>query len=354
MSEEYASFEGKVNLDLHEKWDTAEEAEKGGVKTFTPSPDGGLIFDSGKSDYVVTVERVLGVDGWEKTTEDEGDKTHRQLMTLIILKIVVTRKNANCRVRSVTATLSFENQKTGPKANPVIEAWAPFREIKLTGATTSQITQTDQTSGKGGVASHGANVSAERSRTTEIAFERTYYDMAYATPRMNRESNQRGGVMWYMERNEVQRSNPPPETYAAVLFSRDANAPYVVNFDIDVRGGTTYDASNKLKRMFGLGPGYTRPFLVKPSPGKPMVRGGEGRDFLLAVDGERLGSLRDKDDSTGLNIMRRSGKPLAAQEGMWQGVGPEAEDKSKKAEGGGDDFEEEGDEAAEEDDAWGG
>jgi hypothetical protein len=362
MSEEYASFDGEVSLDLYQKWDTREEAQKGGLKTFKVTGDGSLIYDSDKSDYVVTVERVLGVDGWEKTTEhDEGAKT---LMTLIILKIVVTRKKPDCRVRYVTATLSFENQKNGPKANPVVEAWAPFHSMELTNPMEEKVKKTDEFSGQAGLAYNGVDAHVRGSRKNEIAFKRTYYDTAFASARMNPDSGQRGGVMWHMEKSKIQIDSVPPETYAAVLFTRESDAEYVVRFDIDVGGGTMFDLRTKAKRAFGLGPGHTKPFLVQPSP-YPKVRG-EGRDFLPAVKKENLGGLRSADNSTELTIVRKSGERLSAQEEPLvkekkeqQGAGQAA--KESKTEGG-EDREAKDDSFAEDDaeedesgevDAWG-
>ncbi|KIW34369.1 uncharacterized protein PV07_01148 [Cladophialophora immunda] len=327
--EEYADLDNEQQLDLYEYWDTEEQAKKGGVKTFEVKEEGGLIFDSGKSDYAVTVERVLGVDGSGEAMAEDG-KTHTAQMTVLILKIVVAAK-PGCRIRSVEATLRLDNPKGGSQPNPVVQAWAPFRKLQLTNPTAAKIKQTSNTTVGAQATYQGAGFHTDHSRGYEIDFERTYYDFAYSTPCMDPTSHKRAGVTWYMEQNDLQNSSVLLETFAAILFTRASDGPYLVRFDIDVRGGTLYDFSNKLKRAFGLGPGHTKPFLVHPSP-NPKVRGGEGNDFLLGIQNlkDDLGKLRAEHDSTGLKIVRKSGQGGSAEEEPTQ---PGSDNAENEAEG---------------------
>ncbi|KAJ3577479.1 hypothetical protein NPX13_g3086 [Xylaria arbuscula] len=299
---EYATFDDVVTFDLFEKWDIDEQSRKGGLKTYEAEPDSGLIYNHEKSGYLVTVERVLAVDGYEK--KPTGDDNDGQKMTLCILKIVVMCHKPDDRIRSVAATLSVKNSKTGPKANPTLEAWAPFRRLQLTAPQKVASKQTDRKAASLGASLYGAEAHAELSREKEIAFEHIYYDTALASAIMDPGTKQRCGVQWYMAQSKMQTTGVPPELFAAVLFTRDTDDEYVMGFDIDIHGGTSYDFRNKMKRVFGLKPGHTKPFLVTPSR-HPAVRGGEGRDFLRGVVSDSLGNLRAKDDSTGLEIVRR-------------------------------------------------
>ncbi|KAI0970417.1 hypothetical protein F4678DRAFT_436760 [Xylaria arbuscula] len=300
---EYVTFDSVVAFDLFEKWDTDEQARKGGLKTYKAEPNSGLIYDSQKSGYLATVERVLAVDGFETRATD--DNNERQRMTLCILKIVVMCHEPDKRIGSVAATLSVKNSKTDSKANPILEAWAPFRRLQLTEPHKIASKQTDRKVANVGASFYGAEVHAELSREKEIAFERTYYDIALASVIMDPGTKQRCGVKWYMAQSKLQTKGVPPEIFAAVLFTRDTDDEYLMSFNIDIRGGTSYDFRNKVKRMFGIKPGHTKPFMVTPST-HPAVRGGEGRDFLHGVISEGLGELRAKDDSTGLSIVRRT------------------------------------------------
>ncbi|RWA06779.1 hypothetical protein EKO27_g8323 [Xylaria grammica] len=318
-NQEYATFNEAITFDLFEKWDTDEQARKGSVKTYRADPNSGLIYDSRKSDYFVTVERVLAVDGHENTLGDNSREGQR--MSLVILKIVVACHKPEFRVRAVAATLTLKNSKTGPKVNPILEAWAPFRRLQLTDPQRMIHRQMDKKKASVGASFYGTEARAELIHEKEIAFEQIYYDTASAAPVMDHHTKQRAGVTWYMEQSRIQTKGVPPELFAAVLFTRETDDDYFMGFDIDVYGGTTYDFRNKVKRIFGLKPGHTKPFLVKPSR-DPVVRGGEGRDFLRSVRSDNLGSLRATDDSTGLNIARRV-EAAAAEGGEDTGGEPE-------------------------------
>ncbi|KAI1749861.1 hypothetical protein F4782DRAFT_284746 [Xylaria castorea] len=319
-NQEYANFDEVSVYSLYEKWDTEEQARKGGVKTYVADSKSGLVYDSGKSDYSVTVERVLGVDGQEKMSTDDSSGTHR--MSLLILKIVVTARKPECRVRAVAATLSLKDPKTDSKANPILEAWAPFRRLQLTNPQTVVFKKTEKKLANFGANFYGAEAHTELRREKEIAFEHVYYDTAFASPVMNHDTRQRGGITWYMEQSKIQTKGVPPELFVAVLFTRDTDDDYLMGFDIDVYGDTAYDFRKKLKRVFGLKPGHTKPFLVRPSR-SPAIRGGEGRDFLRSVRSNNLGELRAKDDSTGLSIFRKAEPAVDA--GYKGSTGGEAE-----------------------------
>ncbi|KAI0099043.1 hypothetical protein GGR51DRAFT_536567 [Nemania sp. FL0031] len=139
MDLEYEDFNSQepLRLDLYRKFDSAEEARKGGVKSYKTSGDASVFFDSRKSDYYTTVERVLGLDGWETLTTPDGPL--KQRMSLLILKVVVSCTLYGGRVRTIKATLSFDNQKSGGKAEPFVEGWAPFRKLEQANPTRAEI-----------------------------------------------------------------------------------------------------------------------------------------------------------------------------------------------------------------------
>jgi hypothetical protein len=304
MDENYGDFNSTTPalLELHEKFSRAEDAKRGGVKSYTVGGDGSVYYDSGKSNYYTTVERVLGVDGWESASED--GKTTIQRMTLLILKIVVGCTADDGRVRSIKATLELENQKGGGRTEPTIEAWAPFRKLEITNRTKATHRKSTSTAVTAGFEAYGGSLQLQRSVMSEIAFDRTYFDKAFAAPVMN--GSKRSGVFWYMKQNDLENHGVQPETFVAMLFKRETDDPYIIKFDIDVRGDTLYNLGKNISKGFGLGPGRTKPFREQPST-KIRVRG-EGYDFLPAVEKlvNGLGKLRAKDYFTGLTILRRS------------------------------------------------
>ncbi|KAI1123781.1 hypothetical protein F5Y10DRAFT_251173 [Nemania abortiva] len=302
MDVDYEDFDSQepILLDLYQKFDPAEAARKGGVKSYETSGDASVVYDSRKSDYYTTVERVLGLDGWETLPTPEGST--KQRMTLLILKVVVNCTSYGGRVRFVKATLSLDNQKSGGKTEPFVEAWAPFRKLELTNPTRADIHQGKNKSAKAGFSAYGFTAQGEGKLTHEISFERNYYDRAFATVVMD--GNRRAGVSWYMEQNNLEIGGVQPETFLAVLFKRETDDPYIINFDIDVGGGTLHEAGKRVSKLFGLNPGRTKPFLVRPSTNIQLR--GEGRDFLPAVEtlANNLERLRATDCTTGLTILQ--------------------------------------------------
>ncbi|KAM0294458.1 hypothetical protein ACHAPM_011197 [Fusarium culmorum] len=302
MDENYMdlSSASSVLLELRGKSSSAEEARKGALRSYTPDGDGSVYYDSGRSNYYTTVERVLSVDGWESS--DDG-KAGMQRMTLLILKIVVGCTADDGRVRSIKVTLKLDNQEGGGKAGPTIEAWAPFRKLETTNSTKALHKETTVTAAKAGAEAYGGSAQLERTVTSEITFDRTYFDKAFACPVMS--GSRRSGIFWYMKQNDLENHGVQPETFVAILFKRETDDSYVIKFDIEVRGGTLYNLGKNIEKAFGLGPGHTKPFLEKPS--KDIRVRGEGHDFLPAVENivNNLGKLRARDSYTGLTIFRR-------------------------------------------------
>lgn len=354
---EFADFDDgeRLPLRLYEELDPGQE----GLKTYPAKVDAPLMYDTGHgSDYSIMVERLLSVDGWETTSGD--GKTRTQPMTLIVFKLAVKCTSLNGRVKSIKATVEFENQKTGRQADPEVEAWAPFRELQPTNPTLVNIKRTDNKDTHAGTATQAdpeveagtlfhkleltnpvepwtpfhtlqptnpTLVDVKRTddkdaragpakesitgsggwkRDSEISFERRYWDRAYAYAEMDNTTGKRGGVTWVMEQSEMQNNGVLPEIFTAVLLKREsAEAPYVVNFRIRVQGGSVYGFTNQIKRVFNLGPVSTKPFLVRPAT-EAKVRY-EGNLFLGCVNADNLGSLRAKDSVTGLTIVSGAG-----------------------------------------------
>ncbi|KAI1119695.1 hypothetical protein F5Y10DRAFT_273844 [Nemania abortiva] len=249
-------------------------ADCGAAKSFKTLDDGGLLYyKDDYSGFTTSVERVLCIDGLEIDTQ-------KQAMTLLVLKIVVA-SNTEEKVSSVVATLNPTDQKKGEKANPDVVAWAPFK-----GMTRSNETQPSVKVGTG--------------YEYEVAWTQTYFDEGHAYPTMSPTTGRRSGVRWVFKANPIQVMGVPPEMFVGILFKRETSAPYLVNFDIRVKGGKTHNLIEGVAKTMGLGPGRSKPLLVSPSS-KPVTRY-EGEYMLPQVDGKNLGKQRAEGDPTNLTL----------------------------------------------------
>ncbi|KAL8743052.1 MAG: hypothetical protein Q9190_004553 [Brigantiaea leucoxantha] len=278
--------------------------QAGSVKTtYEVKKDGPAIFDKKKSGHTMTVERLLWVDGWKKTTM-EGDKLeHDQEMTLVVLKVVLASHDPNSRFGYATITLSFEdsNGKETQGANePQVEAWAPFHTQQRWNPRLAHYKKTDKADGNVKIGYSGSDASVGRSSQLEISWDRAAFDQGRSNARISDITRRRNGVTWNLEQNQLEKAGVSQELWVAVLLSRWTTEPYLVKFEIDARIGTIEDFRNKTKNFFGCPPDRTKPFLVTPR--KNPVCNFEGRDIMKSIDLDNLGKLQERPDSTKLDM----------------------------------------------------
>ncbi|KAK0640568.1 hypothetical protein B0T16DRAFT_418123 [Cercophora newfieldiana] len=277
--------------------------------------DGTAIFADRTSDYSVSVDRLLWIDGYEKT--EKGNSKPRREMTLVVLKMVLASLNPAAKFRHATATLKLKDSEPHGRKGPRLEAWAPFREKVKENAVTGTHAQTDKTEGGVKAGYEGAEVSGTAGREKSISWEQVYCEEGSSNEEIRK--GKRVGVTWFMKQNELTQEGVKQEVWVSALFSRASSDPYLVKFNIYAYVGTAQEYTAKTKRFFGLGDGQTKAFLV--TPGKtPNICNAEGHDMMRTIDPNNLGKLRDPELSTGLIIrwgpapVPQAPNPMAAKQ----------------------------------------
>ncbi|KAL6697341.1 hypothetical protein J3F84DRAFT_368678 [Trichoderma pleuroticola] len=298
----YSNPESSLRFDLYQNYSHEATVQSGSVKSSYKVKEGGTaLYDSKRSGYTVTVNRLLWLDGWESSTGEGEAMIHGAEMTLVVLKIVLASNDPNRKVAYMSASLALEDsegQTSGWKNEPLVEAWAPFGAVKRSNATTAQHTKSIKTEASVQLGYSSINASIGSSSEAEISWEQTSFDEERAHGITNSKSGKQNGVMWILEQNQLQNAGVAPELCVAVLFSRSSQKPYLVRFGIDARVGTLDDFKNKTRQFFGLPSDRTQPFLVTPFMNE--VCSSEGKEMKKCIDVNNLGKLRGQDQALNL------------------------------------------------------
>ena len=293
-----------IEFDLYENNSHDATLRQGELKSYAVKEDGSAIFAKKKSDYSVTVERLLWVDGWEETITRQGkDTIRKQEMTLVVLKLVLASKDRDNKIRQVTASLAFEDgnpKETNGMNEPQAEAWAPFHKPERWHESVAQRKRTTKTEFSAKAEYSGSGSSATYSKEGEISWNQTAFDEGLANPEISSLTGRRNGVTWDLTQNNLESQGVSREFWAAVLFSRRSRDAYLVRFKIDIYAGTLEEFKDKTKRFFGLKPEQTKAFLV--TPWKKSVRNFEGEDIFKSIDVNNLGKLRKQGDRSCLDV----------------------------------------------------
>ncbi|UKZ60115.1 uncharacterized protein TrAtP1_001401 [Trichoderma atroviride] len=256
----------RLEIDLYRNWNHEATALSGSFKSYGVKDDGSAIFDSKRSGYSVTADRLLWVDGWEKTTFKDAKPIRHQEMTLVVLRIDLASHDPKRKFGSANITLEFEGgdgNTSDPKDVPQVQAWAPFNTTERYNASKASHTKSTKTEVAVQAGHSNAELSGSRSSEYEISWDRTMFDQGSSIPVMG-QLGRRNGVTWILAQNELQNAGVQPTFYIAVLISRQSRKPYLVKFDIEARVNTMEDFINKTKTFFGSNPGKTKPYLVTP------------------------------------------------------------------------------------------
>ncbi|KAL9120737.1 MAG: hypothetical protein Q9187_002707 [Circinaria calcarea] len=292
-----------LDFDLYYNPNHEATLQSGGLKSYGTKEGGSAIYEKKSSGYSVTVERLLWADGWEKTTA-EGEKTvHNQEMTLVVLKIVLSSHDPSRKFMYVKATLAFDDsdwEKSNGENEPRVEAWAPFHKPQRWNQSLAHHKKTDTKDGNIKLGYSGVDLSAGWSSQGEISWDRTAFDQGRSNAEISDITNNRNGVTWVLEQNQLENAGVSQELWTAVLISRPTADPYLVRFQINTRVGTIEDFKNKTKEFFGLKPDKTKPYLV--TPGKKLVCNFEGHDIFKCIDLNNLGKLQGQGDRSNLDV----------------------------------------------------
>ncbi|KAK1252955.1 hypothetical protein MKX08_004142 [Trichoderma sp. CBMAI-0020] len=292
----------RLEIDLYQNRNHEATAISGSLKSYGVKEGGSAILDNKRSGYSVTADRLLWVDGWEKTTF-EGSKTIRhQEMTLVVLRIDLASRDPKRKFGSANITLAFEGgdgNTSDPKDAPEVQAWAPFNTTERYNASKASHTKSSRTEFAGQAGYSGVELSGSWSSEHGISWDRTNFDQGSSIPVMG-QLGRRNGVTWILEQNELQNAGVQQTFYIAVLISRQSREPYLVKFDAETRVGTMEDFKNKTKAFFRSNPEKTKPYLV--TPWKQKVCNYEGVDILKCIDLDNLGKLRNRNKNSSLQL----------------------------------------------------
>lgn len=292
----------RLEIDLYQNWNHEATVMSGSFKSYGAKENGSAIFDSKRSGYSVTADRLLWLDGWEKTTFEGATPIRHQEMTLVVLRIDLASHDPKRKFGSANITLAFEGgdeTTSDPRDIPEVQAWAPFNTTERYNASKASHTKSSKTEigAQGGYS--GFELSSNRSNEHEISWDQTVFDRGSSTPVIG-QLGRRNGVTWVLEQNELQNAGVQQTFNVAVLISRQTREPYLVKFDIEAQVGTMEDFKNRTKAFFGSNPGKTKPYLV--TPWKQKVCNYEGVNMLKCIDLDNLGRLQNHQKSSSLQL----------------------------------------------------
>lgn len=228
-----------LSLDLYCIEDHPDTVRSGSLKSYKVKEGGSAVYANKKSGYAITVERLLWVDGWEKTTIADDKAVHGQEMTLVVLKVVfASNDEKNVKFARAEATIAFEDTKKGGTNEPTVLAWAPFHRAERCNASQAQYTKSDKKEGHASLGNSGIEVSGNWSREGTVSWCQMAFDQGKANAQISDISQNRNGVTWSLEQNKIENAGICQEFWAAVLLSRPTAEPYRVNFRTDARVGT--------------------------------------------------------------------------------------------------------------------
>ncbi|KAH8803055.1 hypothetical protein F5884DRAFT_888202 [Xylogone sp. PMI_703] len=313
VDEDYKDLDdisGAIQLDLFNS-----PSGEGSLKSWDVPEGTSRINKPSKSKDSIAVERLLCVDGWEKTTIDaDGKKNSEGPMSLWILKFNFKSSYMDkIQLSYFRAELHLKDKNQRRRDHPKVEAWAPWRKRELGNISQAQetVNTTTEVGLQGGY--QGSQASLKRSKTHEISFNRITFDMAESGLLWSRLDGKQIGVYWEVERNPINMRNKgvglSAEIWAAALVARPSNEPYSVEFGCMVNKGTLQDFYDQnIKTTFrqpDAPNGEVSRFSVTPRPGQFRSWGSpEGKQIERTgnIDPENLGSLRNPQLATSLKV----------------------------------------------------
>ncbi|KAI1486281.1 hypothetical protein F5X96DRAFT_655766 [Biscogniauxia mediterranea] len=261
---------------------------------------GQLVYGKDKADYGITVERLVWVDGWRETIEDNGHKKHHDDMTLVVLKVAFATKTPDSKVEFAHLELRFKSQYKNGK-DPEVVAWGPFHRLEAWNSSSAQRRTNLKGEGKLGVDYVSFGVAGE----DETAWDRIDFDCGKTDKLFNltRDVPVQNGVRWKLKQNSLHNQGVTPEFRVAVLLKRPSTSDtYLVDLRLVAITGTVSALKNKVGNFLGLRDGESHYWCVTPQPGDKNNCYAEGLDIIQSVDTDNLGKLvPDPSNSQNLN-----------------------------------------------------
>ncbi|KAL6693304.1 hypothetical protein J3F84DRAFT_401184 [Trichoderma pleuroticola] len=291
----------KLSFELYENLNHEATQQSGSLKSdYEVKEQGGAIYERNKSGHIVTVERLLWVDGLEQPAVDGEKSTAKQEMTLVVLKIVLAPQDPDTKFWYMKASLTFGGTDKSSANGPQVQAWAPYKRMETWNSTVARHTKSGKKEGSLEVGHSAASATGSWSSEREVSWDRKFFNKGRFNATINQETRKRNGVTWVVDQNNLENTGIDQELWVAVLLSRPTAEPYWANFEIDARVGTVEDFKNKTRRFFGFGLGKTKPFMI--TPWVKEVCWYEGKDIKKCIDTDNLGALRSADDCSMLDM----------------------------------------------------
>jgi hypothetical protein len=249
------------------------------------------------SGFAIDAHEIIHINGWE---DGAGSKP----MTLLVVKVLVHSTERGFKFKSVTTTFTFEggdkNHGSGPAA-PVLVGFAPFSSTVQWNLSEEQKERVLNAGGTLGGGYAGATIAVTAGGQWKVAKTQKFAAKGNATPLPSKiDDERRNGVRWYMEHNTSQDDEVAPEFLVAIMIRRATKDDlFTGDFRLRVEGGTWSQLQQDLRRAFQIDPART---LKAFNAGETVRLTAEGEKIAKACDikSEKLGSLRDGDNLTGL------------------------------------------------------
>lgn len=286
-----------IQFPLYEHMNPEASVNQGALKSFDIKAGGSVIYADKKSDYTVTVDRLLWTDGYEETKKDADPSEYRKECTLVVLKIKIVSGDPRTKVEHFNATLQLKDKDENGANEPQILAWAPFRNLERWNETEAHKERTNAGEVGAQVGYTGTELSITHNRERRVSWSQTDFDQGYSSEEISTITQRRNGVSWYVQQNRLQNQGAIPELWISALFSRSSRKPYVVDFSINTRAGRFQDIKQNVKKFFGTRPGQTNAYTV--TPWKKTLCNYEGEEIRKSIDINNLGTLRS---GTTLNV----------------------------------------------------
>lgn len=287
----YLTFGADTKLDLFEIVG-GDAQPHGALKSFETADGSVIFFKDNRSDFFISVERLLQADGY-------ADSTEKERLTLFVLKIILAC-NSSSTIKRAVFNMGFEDlPKKGKnkasagsvKVKPQIVAWAPFDDMVKTNEIKAKVKQRKKAGVELGGEGGGVTAKGTAESESTIEWSETYWETGNSFPTFGKDQT-RTGVRWVLNANKKDLQGLPPKLFVGMMLSRESDNPYLVNFDIEVTGGILNQLSTGIEKMLGLKPGVTRPYKVTPS--KEPICLATGRKVMNRVNLHGMLDLQGK------------------------------------------------------------
>jgi hypothetical protein len=277
---------------------------------FEGNPDESFGLVNETSDYIVTVDRLVWIDGWRTTSGVGINRSHENPMSLVVFNIKFFDKRPE-RSRGIGGAVAelrfFSDHRKGE--HPEVVAWGPFRHQQrwnLSAGYVKVATKADLRASAGFAGqqlSGSLGCDKELSRTI-VAFDEGFSTHLYPQGSKAIEGQKRkpNGVQWFVRQNHLHEQGVESEMRFAALISRpEQMQPYHVSFRLQAHARSKEVVRNAVQRLSRQPIGDQIHWRTEPNLDKMRRCFAEGVPIAESIDSNNLGALiKDPNDSQNL------------------------------------------------------